>query len=335
MFFTYGATLIITLDLKRRPGMGYNELTEQRSWGAYLAVGVITALSWFVVSFSFRYIVNMLSGDDSLANFAKVLVDIRWSSPYALQSLALAMSLSWILDFHQSRGSVSRLTVQQRLLAVGISMASLGAASLLAYYWMEGLGWFQGYATREEAYRLSRPLPMEWIVIKGMAVAAVVGWLVPMWFRINRSKAPDQIAGRAIMMNKRGLSREIRNLEPDELVRAVAAIAASIASVDLESSRDEKSVYQVVCSHLAGLPNSDVDVDSADKEFDHCLELIERGELDLDERLKSFSNLPLLSALLPCIASSVGFADGVYLEQERQIVERVRRQTVSSNTVPG
>ena len=31
MLFTYGAALVITLDLKRRAGMGYNELTQQRS----------------------------------------------------------------------------------------------------------------------------------------------------------------------------------------------------------------------------------------------------------------------------------------------------------------
>jgi hypothetical protein len=68
---------------------------------------------------------------------------------------------------------------------------------------MEGFGWFEGYAARKEIYRIKSPLSLEWLVIKGMAIGAVVGWLVPMWFYINRSKAPDQIAGRLIFMNKK------------------------------------------------------------------------------------------------------------------------------------
>jgi len=335
MLFTYGAALVITLDLKRRAGMGYNELTQQRSWSAYLTVGIITALSWLIVSISYRYILQMLSGVESLENLDRVITDIKWSSPYALQSLALAVSLSWILDFHQSRGIARRLTLQQRSFDVGISMAALGVASIIAYYWMEGLGWFDGYATRESIYRERSPLPMGWIVIKGMAVAAVVGWLVPMWFRINRSKAPDQIAGRAIRMNKKGLSEEIRNLEPNELIKAVAAVAASVAAIDQDVSRSEKDVFQIICGHLAGLPNSDVDIDSAEKEFDHCLQLIETGELQLEERLHNFGRLPLLASLMPFIASSVAFADGVYLDQEREIVEQIRRSTLSPESALG
>jgi tellurite resistance protein len=214
-------------------------------------------------------------------------------------------------------------------------MAALGVASLVAYFWMEGLGWFEGYATREEVYRDKSPLPMGWIVIKGMAVAAVVGWLVPMWFRINRSKAPDQIAGRAITMNKKGLSEEIRNLEPNELIRAVAAIAASIAAIDQDVSRNEKDVYQIICGHLAGLPNSDVDIDGAEKEFDYCQELIESGELKLEERLHNFGRLPLLSALMPFIASSVAHADGVFLEQERDIVNQIKGYSLSPESALG
>lgn len=206
---------------------------------------------------------------------------------------------------------------------------------MIAYFWMEGLGWFEGYATREEKYRISSPLPMEWIIIKGMAVAAVVAWLVPMWFRINRSKAPDQIAGRAIMMNKKGLSSEIQYLEPDELIRAVAAVAASVAVIDQDVSRDEINVYKIICSHLAGLPHSDVDIDGAEKEFDHCLQLIENDELQLEERLQNFGRLPLLSSLMPFIASSIAFADGVYLDQERAVVEQIKRHTLSPESALG
>ncbi len=326
MLFTYGAALIIALDLKRRVGMGYNELTRQRSWSAYVAVGIITALSWLFVSFSYRYIVAMLQGTESDENMEQVLTSIKWSYPYALQSLALAVSISWILDYHQSHGMSGRLKLSQRFFDVGVSIAALGIASVIAYCWMDGKGWFEGSATRGPEWIEKNPLSAEWLVIRGMAVAAVVGWLVPMWFYINRSKAPDQIAGRLITMNKKGLAAEIRNLTPDELIRAIAAVAASIAAIDNDVNRNERDVYHIICGHLAGLPNSDVDIDSAEKEFDHCIDLIEREELQLEERLKGFRHLPLLSSLMPFIASSVAFADGVYLEQEREIVHMIQNR---------
>ncbi len=324
MLFTYGAALIIALDLKCRAGMGYNELTRQRTWSAYVWIGFITGLSWLLVTFSYRYILNMLSGVGSEANWQMVMTAIGWSYPYALQSLALAVSISWILDYHQSLGLSGRLTRKQRLFDMGIAMAALALVSVIAYLWMEGLGWFEGYGTKDIAYR--GRISLGWTVAKGVAVAAVVAWLVPMWFNLNRLKAPDQIAGRLIAMNKAGLSKEIRNLEPDELISVVAAVAATVASLDSDVSRSEKDVYQIICSHLAGLPSSDVDVDVAEKEFDRCIDLIEKDGLDLDKKLSLLNGLPLLSSLMPFIASSVAFADGVYLKDERLMVEKIQKK---------
>ena len=328
MLFTYGAALVIALDLKCRVGMGYNELTRQRTWSAYVWVGLITGLSWLLVTFSYRYILNMLSGIESDVNLERVMTDIGWSYPYALQSLALAVSISWILDYHQSQGLSGRLTSKQRLFDMSIAMVALAVVSVIAYLWMEGLGWFEGVGTKDEAYR--GRISLGWTVAKGVAVAAVVGWLVPMWFNLNRLRAPDQIAGRLIMMNKTGLSKEIRNLEPDELISVVAAVSATVAAVDNDVSRNEKDVYQIICSHLAGLPSSDVDVDAAEKEFDACFELIEKDELALDKKLGLLSDLPLLSALMPYIASSIAFADGVYLQQEREMVEQIQEKVAAA-----
>jgi tellurite resistance protein len=326
MFFTYGLALNIALVLKRNVGMGYNELTRQRSWLAYLTVGVITSLSWLVASFSWRYIwVMRWPKNNDLSHWVNVTTDIGWSYPYALQSLALAISVSWILDFHQSRGMAGKLKLHQRSFDVGILVAALGFASIIAWCWMDGPGLLKDLATREEPFRTNNPLSWPWTVIKGMAIGAVVGWLVPTWFYINRTKAPDQIAGRLISMNKKGLSKEIRNLKSNELIKAISAVAASIAAVDHVVSRSEKDVFLIICSSFAGLPNSDVDIDSAEKEFDLCRELIYRRELQLESRLQPFRRLPLLSSLLPFVASSIAYADGVYQNEEHEIVELVKR----------
>ncbi|HAB55780.1 MAG TPA: hypothetical protein DCE61_05320 [Cellvibrionales bacterium] len=304
--------------------MGYNELTKQRSWLAYGVVGGITVVGWFAVTISYRYILNMLDGELSSENLLHVKESIQWSFPFALQSLALAIVVSWILDKHQRLGATDRLCTYQRALDVSISIAALALASVITYDWMAGIGPFEGYGTKDPQYLSS--LSFGWIVAKGAAVGAVIGWLVPMWFHINRTKSPDQIAGRLIQMNQRQLAKEIRNLSPGDLINVVAGVAASVAAIDLNVSRNEKDVYQIICGHLAGLPNSDVDIDSADKEFDHCLELIDANTFDLAARLERLSECSLLASLMPFIASSIAFADGVYLDQEREIVEKIKKQ---------
>jgi tellurite resistance protein len=329
MMFTYGSALIIALSLRRNVGMGYNELTRQRSWFSYLLVGLITAISWFVITGSYRYIINMLSGIESEANVNRVLADLGWSFPYTLQSLALAVSISWILDFHQSRGMSEKLEIKQRIFDVAVSIAALGVMSITAFCWMEGKGWFEGFATKELQFQ--NKTSFVWFVAKGMAVAAVVGWLVPMWFHMNRTKAPDQIAGRLIKMNKKGLSREIRHLEPNQLVKSVAAVSASVAAMGNNVSRNEADVYQIICGQLSGLPSSDVDIDSAKIEFEHYLKLAKNNELELEQKIKSLRHLPLLTSLLPYVATAIAFADGVYLDEERRRIEQIENIVHSGN----
>lgn len=331
MAFTYGAALVIALDLKGRVGMGYNELTSHRSWFAYIPVAAITALSWALVTISYRYIYQMLSGMDSASNIDSVLTNIGWSFPYALQSIALAVALSWILDYHQRHGLNSTLTFQQRIFDVGITVATLTVASITAFYWMEGLGWFEHYATKDPQY--TGKTSALWFILKGASVGAVVAWLVPMWFYINRTKSPDQIACRLINMNAKELSREIRTLAPNDLLEAVSAVAASVSAIDDDISRAEEDVYQIICSHLAGLNNSDIDINTTEQEFVHCLELIETNELHLEDRLRKLSNLPLLMSLMPFLASSIAFADGIYLDREREVVELIRRMVNPENGI--
>jgi len=331
MFFTYGAALVLALNLKCEAEMGYNELTRERTWRAYFYVGLITAGSWYLVTLTYRYVLNMLSGMDRGENLTRVLNNIDWSYPYVLQSLALALAISWVLDFHQSRDISGRLTARQRLFDVAFVAIALGVASLLVYMWMEGKGLFEGYGTKDLEFR--GRTSMAWMITKGVAVGAVVGWLVPMWFQLNRLRAPDQIAGRLIAMNKLGLSIEIRSLKPNQLIEAVAAVAATVAYIDRDLNRSERDVYQIICSHLAGLANSDVNIDTADQELDSCLALIENNQLDLDARLQPLRNLPLLSALMPFIASSIAFADRVYLREERELVEKFRSYAGSTTGV--
>ena len=240
MAFTYGASLIIALSMKAGISMGYNELTGQRPIFAYLWVSGATGLSWLFVSIGYRYIPHMLSGLNSEENLTQVLEAIRWSYPYALQSMALAIAISLMLDIHQSSRITEQLSLKRRLKDVAFAALTVGAASVVTYCWMEGIGLFEGYASKDEPYRGTTSFA--WLIFKGAAVGAVVGWLVPMWFNLNRMKVPEKISGRLISMNKQGLSEEIRTLEPDELIQVVAAVAASVAAIDGVVRSEERRV---------------------------------------------------------------------------------------------
>ncbi|MBN7797817.1 hypothetical protein [Parahaliea mediterranea] len=323
MVFTYGASLIVALQIKAGVHGGYNGLTRQRPLFAYLWIVLATGASWLFVSVAYRYIPGMLKGESSELNLSQVLTDISWSYPYALQSIALALAISIILDVHESGQVTERLSVKRRLVDVALAATLLAIASIFTYCWMEGIGPFEGYATRDEIFR--GKTSFWWLVFKGTAVGAVVGWLVPTWFSINRTKVPEKAVARLIAMNRKGLAEEIRCLEPDELVKAVAGIAAAVAAVDEVVSRTETDVYLIICSDLAGIPNSDIDTHLAEEEFKTALVLQENQESDLEHRLATIRQLPLLRALMPYIAASIAMANGVYLSQERALVDTIQQ----------
>jgi hypothetical protein len=45
----------------------------------------------------------------------------------------------------------------------------------------------------------------------------------------------------------------------------------------------------------------------------------------LEQRLRKLHHLPLLMSLMPFVASSIAFADGVYLDQEKTHVEQIKK----------
>ena len=57
----------------------------------------------------------------------------------------------------------------------------------------------------------------------------------------------------------------------------VATVAAAVANVNNDIARHELDIYMVICSDLAGLPNSDVDTEAARTAFEQCLAELREG----------------------------------------------------------
>jgi hypothetical protein len=79
-------------------------------------------------------------------------------------------------------------------------MAAPGFATFVACCWMEGFGWFEGFATIEEIYRIKSPLSSEWIVIKGMAIGAAVAKSATTSRAGGMRKAPRRNRGHALLV---------------------------------------------------------------------------------------------------------------------------------------
>lgn len=331
---TYGAALLIALHLNNSRAFGFNELTRRRSFIGYLMIIVSTLGSWFVLAAIVRFVANMFRMPTE-ENMLEVAEHISWSYPYALQSVALALSVSWALNQHQSTEVRLNLTHVNKWRDVGKTVPLMACFSIAAYCWMNGVFIPDDWATRD-LQRIQGLTARDhlvdgaWFLTKGVAVVAVLIWLVPTWFFVNRSSRPTQAANRLIEMNDDEIAREIKKLGAGDLLSVVSAIAAKVASVDDDISHVEIEVYKQICCQLSAVPNSDVDPHESGPAFDACLRSIRQNELNLKERLACLSRKPLLLSLMPYIASTIAHADGVYLKEEGEVVAEVQRLTAEA-----
>ncbi len=235
LMMTYGAAVTCALIIKDKPVFSFNELTSQRPWRGYFLSGMLAIGTWLVVAWSYRYIELMLrspvGGDKTMVDslVGQVLAHLEWSYPYILQSFVIAVGLSFLVD--RRIPSNKKLVAKTKIADTAFLMILMIFISLVVYQWMFGIFLFDGLQTKAVEY--IKPDQFTWTAQLSFAlehgiIGAVIGFLVPHWYRTNRSRASGEIASRAILMNRRGLSAEIRNLVPNQLIRAVAAIAASV-----------------------------------------------------------------------------------------------------------
>jgi hypothetical protein len=337
MMMTYGAAVSCALLIKNQPVFSYNELTSQRPWLGYVLSGVLAIFTWLVVAWSFRYIDLMLS--ESLLNtmqiqpgsagqgdeiqitllISKVLEHLSWSYPYALQSFVIAIGLSFLVDrpVPSDTQLVAKMKTKDTIfLTVLMMLVSIGI-----YRWMYGIFPFDAIATKDAAhikdYHTVWTAQLAFTLEHGM-IGAVIGFLVPNWYRTNQSNGSYDSVARMIAMNKSELNNEARNLEPGVLLRAFTGITLSVGDFQGQIGRNEVEVFEITMAQLSGLSSADFS-----KEEAQIFLSANRGNANdefVRKSLKTIESSKKIQMLCAWYALSIAYADHIYTDQEEERV---------------
>ena len=326
MMLTYGAAVSCTLLIKSKPTFAFNELTLQRPWTGYILSGVLSLITWVVVVWSLRYVEYMLSaspGNEDL--FAKVINNIKWSYPYALQSFAIAFGLSYLVD--QRTPSDKRLIAKMKIKDLLILTALMAIVSFYIYGWMFGM-WRDniGVMPTKNAFYI-KEAQTTWSAIISFSVehgiiGAVIGYLVPHWYRTSHSNGSQDAIARMISMNKTELNNEARKLEPQALLKGFTSITVWIGDNNNERlDRTQLEVFNTTMRQLAKLDCADFSVEEAEHFLTKNKSCIDQ-EL-LSNHLELLQGSEIIQMLCGWYALALAYADHIYTEQEESRVIQV------------
>ncbi len=341
MMMTYGAAVTCSLVIKNRPVFSYNELTSQRPWLGYVLSGLLAILTWLVVAWSFRYIELMLtesvripikpsvhdgeSGEVSIKSILlvrKVLESLEWSYPYALQSFVIAIGLSFLVD--RRVPSDKRLIAKMKVKDTMYLTFSMMLISIGIYQWMYGIFLFEGISTKEAKY--IKDYHTVWtaqlaFTLEHGIIGAVIGFLVPHWYRSNQSGGSYGSVARMISMNKEELNNEARNLQPRALLQVFTCISLWVGSFQNQFDRSSSEVFEVTMSQLSGLNSADFTIGEA-----HNFLNTNKGKINeefVHESLKAIESCEKIQMLCGWYALSLAYADHIYTDQEEEMVMEI------------
>ncbi len=332
MMMIYGAAMSCALLVKNKSVFSYNELTSQRPWSGYVLSGLLAVCTWAIVAWSYRYIELMLTSAPSnvappgtvenvgivVTIGARVLDQLEWSYPYMLQSFVIAVGLSFLVDRRvpSDKSQVSKMMIMDTV----ILTVSMMFISLVVYQWMYGIFLFNNLETKTIEIK---PHDIVWwaqltFVLKHGCVGAIIGLLVPNWYRTNQSSGSFDSVARMIAMNKEELNNEARKLKSGALLQAFTSISLWVGNFKDQFDRNELEVFEVTMTQLSGLNSADFSIEEA-----HNFLSANRGNVNkqfLDESLGAIKSAEKIQTLCCWYALSMAYADRIYTEQEEEKV---------------
>ncbi len=328
MMLTYGAAVSCALMIKSKPVFSYNELTSQRPCLGYVLSGMLAICTWAIVAWSYRYIELMLRtpvgrGETSIDSLVvKVLEHLEWSYPYMLQSFVIAVGLSLLVD--RRVPSDKNLIEKMKIVDTSFLTILMMFISLVVYQWMFGIFLFEGLQTKAIEY--IKPDQITWtaqlsFVIEHGIIGAIIGFLVPHWYRTNRSGGSYDSIARMISMNREELNNEARNLEPGALLRVFTSISLWVGSFENQVNRNELEVFEVTMTKLSGLNSADFTIEEA-----HSFLAANRAKVSeefLKESLGPIKASEMIQTLCCWYALSIAYADHIYSPQEEEKIKHI------------
>ncbi len=320
MMMTYGAAVSCALLIKGKSVFSYNELTSQRPWLGYVLSGMLAILTWAIVAWSYRYIELMISTPiDGLV--AEVLKQLEWSYPYMLQSFVIAVGLSFLVD--RRVPSDKSLIAKMKIVDTIFLTLSMFFISLVVYQWMFGIFLFEDVPTKtitiyddQKTWTAQLSFTLEHGII-----GAIIGFLVPHWYRTNRSGGSYDSVARMISMNKEELNNEARILEPGALLQVFTSISLWVGSFEKQFDRNELEVFQVTMTQLSDLNSADFSIEEA-----HNFLSENRGKVTeefLKESLGAIKASKKIQTLCCWYALSLAYADHIYSPREEKKIQQI------------
>lgn len=262
----------------------------------------------------------IISNDASLVN--KVRTHIGWSYPYMLQSFIIAVGLSFLVD--RRIPSDKRLIAKMKIKDTIILTVLMFFISIGIYIWMYGIYLPDHIATKDRCF--IKTFNTDWIAqleftLKHGFIGSVIGFLVPNWYRNNRSSGAYGSVARMISMNKEDLNNEARKLNPQDLLRAFTSITFWIANNKERIDRSELDVFDVTMSQLSNLNCADFSLEEAGN-FLYVNKEIDKYNF-LSDSLKAIASSEKIQMLCAWYAISVAYADHIYTEDEEKRVLEV------------
>lgn len=326
MMLTYGAAVSCALVIKNKPAFAFNELTLQRPWTGYILSGLLALVTWLLVVWSLRYVEYMLvSGSIDENLLVKVTTHIGWSYPYAMQSFAIAFGLSYLAD--QRTPSDKRLVSKMKINDLLILTALMAAVSFYIYGWMYGM-WQESIGvlpTKNEAY--IRDDKTTWLAIISFSIehgiiGAVIGYLVPHWYRTSHSHGSHDAIARMINMNQSDLNYEARKLEPQVLLQGFISITVWVGDHANERlDRSQLEVFDTAIRQLSKLGSAGFSVEEAQNMLIKSKSCID--EVSLAKNLEALKGSEMIEMLCGWYALAIAYADHIYTEDEEAKVQQV------------
>lgn len=170
--------------------------------------------------------------------------DMEWSSPYLLQSAAVAMAIAYLATRWSDHGLSRRRALSQLfdgLVAAGV----LALTSIVVYFLLEGIKIDDTVVLKGTRDKASGD-PLLLFMVKGALIGFVIGILVPTWHReSHRSNALQRI--RAMLSDPesaRALTDECDRIRNDNGLRQ--AFAAASAMIVLAENRPNGKEMEVL-----------------------------------------------------------------------------------------
>ncbi|MCR8914895.1 hypothetical protein FDP08_17120 [Marinobacter panjinensis] len=300
------------------------EANRSRPWSGYVFSGVLAVGASLVVISALRFTRYVFDGKTYQAGFDQLVVDLSWSFPYLFLSFAIGFGVAWVCDTEWRRWP-ARYRRWLDALALGI-IGVVGA--YICYSAMHGFPPFEG--TKAPQFRDASVAGVVQFIVQSTVAAALIGALVPGWYRQNRYRSPVQRVCRYIDRNSHDLRIEAGKLAPFMLKNLLTKVAASSAMADGLLDHAERDVLRDTLNKMAEHNLLDFTVDAGMEEM---MQQVERWrEEDAEElrnemlqALQMLRGSEYLAGLMVQLSAATGYADGVFQVPEQYILECIAR----------